>query len=168
MDLSRRDMFRGLADPTIWPSLRRRIPLPYTEDPGALRAACLTCRPAPQTQPPPCQAACAEDIIRIDRDGAPFLDLSRRGCIFCGDCAGACPPRVLDTALGRRIAAGIVLDPGTCLAWSQTMCQACADRCPELAIRFSGLLKPTVDRERCTRCGLCVGACPAGSIEISV
>ena len=167
MSLSRRDMFRGLVDPTLWQRQSRRIPLPYTADPSALRQTCLECR-SDSDAPPPCLTSCPEDIIVLGEDGTPHLDLMHSGCTFCGDCATACSHDALLPESGPRISARIALDQGTCLAWLGTMCQSCADRCEEKAIRFERLMKPILDTDCCTRCGWCVGACPVQSIEIRV
>ncbi|ADK82167.1 MULTISPECIES: 4Fe-4S binding protein [Sediminispirochaeta] len=37
--------------------------------------------------------------------------------------------------------------------------------CPTGAIRQSGFAAPTIDAERCTNCGRCVGFCPMGAIR---
>ncbi len=167
MECTRRDLFRGMIRPGFWQQSRARIPMPYTDDPAALRTVCLACAAARNGAAPGCQTACGESIVRLDDAGVPYLDVSQAGCTYCGDCAAACGPAALDTDVGRRIAADIILARGGCLAWNRTMCIQCADRCPDRAVVFAGLWNPVVDDEACTRCGLCVAACPVDAIEIT-
>jgi len=169
MTLSRRDIFRGLVDPSFWQRRRGRVPLPYLRDRDASRSVCTACAVRSGVDAgPPCMAACPEGIVGLADDGAPYLHFERSGCTFCGDCAAACEPKVLDSTRSRTIAAAIELNRGACLAWSQTMCQSCADRCPDRAIVFGArLMEPVIDLERCTRCGLCVTACPTEAIALS-
>jgi len=169
MALSRRDIFRGLVDPAFWQQRRKRVPLPYLEGRQAAHATCTTCvEQAEEGNGPPCVAACPEKIIKVADDGAPCLEFERSGCTFCSECATACTPGVLDLERGRLIDATIDLNRTRCLAWSQTMCQSCADRCPDRAIIFGArLMEPVIDPGCCTHCGLCVSACPTDAITIT-
>lgn len=45
-------------------------------------------------------------------------------------------------------------------------CGACADVCPEAAIRLDGDIA-VVDAAKCTECGLCVDVCPMEAIVIA-
>jgi len=58
-----------------------------------------------------------------------------------------------------------------CVAFaSNVVCRSCGDACGEAAIRFSprlgGAACPAVLAERCTACGECVTACPAGAVTL--
>ena len=57
-----------------------------------------------------------------------------------------------------------------CLAARGVVCQSCRDACGEAAVAFSwgrgGVPRPLVDAGRCTGCGDCVPACPAGAIAL--
>lgn len=68
---------------------------------------------------------------------------------------------------GPRIAA--VID-ASCMAFKDVVCRSCGDACGEAAIRFSprlnGAALPIVLAERCTGCGDCVAACPAGAVTL--
>lgn len=59
---------------------------------------------------------------------------------------------------------------GGCMAFKDAVCRSCGDACREAAIRFSprlnGAALPVVLAERCTGCGDCVAACPAGAITL--
>jgi len=59
-----------------------------------------------------------------------------------------------------------------CIAYTQNVvCRSCGDACAEAAIRFAprlgGAACPVVLTERCTACGDCVPACPAGAITLT-
>jgi len=160
VDYSRRNLLRGLLNPGIWTQYRNRVPLPYVRDPDAACRGCAACVDSP------CVDACGRKIIGLDRDGLPGLDFSGDGCTFCGDCAAVCGPEVLDVTIGPPIAAEIELDRQLCVAWGRGICNDCVEPCPEDAILMVGLMHPRVIEDRCTRCGLCVPACPQGAIRI--
>jgi len=74
------------------------------------------------------------------------------------------PPPATD---GPRIA----VIGGSCMAFKDVVCRSCGDACGEAAIRFSprlnGAALPVVLAERCTGCGDCVAACPAGAVTLA-
>ena len=69
---------------------------------------------------------------------------------------------------GRRLRAAVAND---CLAYRDVVCRSCGDACGEAAIRFSprlgGAARPEILAERCTGCGACVSACPAGAVTMA-
>lgn len=129
--------------------------------PGLSPQRAEACRTCPDVA---CQAACPEKIIVRQEQGV-VLDFSSRGCSFCVACREACTHDAFapDT---YDIAVRITIQPLECLAWHQTICRACADRCDVRAIRFEGLLHPVIDSSLCNGCGFCVGACPSAALLI--
>jgi ferredoxin-type protein NapF len=118
----------------------------------------------------PCANACPQAIVRrhpADHDlaGVPYLDFAEAGCTFCGDCARACPLDV-DTDASAPSLGSARLDRGACLAWNRVVCLACRGPCPEAAITLDARMRPAIAKQRCTGCGQCLGACPAGAIAV--
>lgn len=64
----------------------------------------------------------------------------------------------------------VIVISSACLAHTGVTCMTCRDECPEEAVRFRPRIgapfAPEVDHDRCTRCGACVGPCPAGAIAL--
>ncbi|AEB12541.1 ferredoxin-type protein NapF [Marinithermus hydrothermalis] len=131
---------------------------PYAP-PGTDFSACAHCDA-------PCVPACPQGILERDADGAPVVRFRGEGCTFCTACADACPHGVLSPDGPARIPARAHIDPGRCTAWQRVLCFVCLEACPEEAIRFKGMLEPTVLAERCTGCGRCLAPCPTGAIRV--
>jgi ferredoxin-type protein NapF len=117
-----------------------------------------------------CVPACPTGILAQVR-GYPEIDFSRGECTFCGKCRDACAPRALRQKTGTppwRLRAAVAND---CLAYRDVVCRGCGDACGEAAIRFSprlgGAARPEILAERCTGCGACVSACPAGAVTMA-
>ncbi len=132
---------------------------PYAP-PGADFSACARCDA-------PCVSACPQGILERDAGGAPEVRFRAQGCTFCTACAEACPHGVLSPEGPARIPARAHIDPGRCTAWQHTLCFVCLEACPEDAIRFKGMLEPTVLAERCTGCGRCLAGCPTSAIRVT-
>ncbi len=115
-----------------------------------------------------CATACEEEIILIQDDGTPRLDLTTpTGCTFCDACAEVCEADVLQVEKMRTIDATIEIDILKCLAWNQTMCFSCKEPCIDNAIEFLGMFRPTIDQQKCTACGYCLYRCPTQAITIT-
>ncbi len=114
-----------------------------------------------------CDSVCPEKIIKIAKDGSPFLDFRDSGCTFCDECAKHCALGVLSVeAKEPKIGVKIELDVASCLAWNKTMCFSCKDACNDAAISFLGLFFMQIDSDKCTRCGFCIPKCPVNAIRI--
>ncbi len=118
-----------------------------------------------------CLPACPERILVRGDGGFPEADFRRGECTFCGDCVVACAPRALQrptpAAPPWRHVAQVA--PG-CLEAQGVHCRACADPCPEAAVRFrpgaAPRTLPSIDAAACTGCGACVAPCPVGAVQI--
>jgi len=109
-------------------------------------------------------------------------------CFSCGTCMAACLVRRVNTDFNpRRILRMVMLDRreevlSNPAIWLCSACDACYKRCPQ-GVHISELMTaiknvaisegyeppwPTavVDEEMCSRCGICVAACPYGAIEM--
>jgi ferredoxin-type protein NapF len=114
-----------------------------------------------------CATTCDENIIIIQEDGSPRLDLTTSmGCTFCDECADVCEANVLQVDKVRKIDALIEIDLLKCLSWHDTMCFSCKEPCMENAIEFLGMFRPSINQDRCTSCGFCVYKCPTNAITI--
>jgi Ni,Fe-hydrogenase III small subunit/NAD-dependent dihydropyrimidine dehydrogenase PreA subunit len=88
------------GDPPQLPDRFRGLPV---IDPGRCRDGCRRCA-----------EACPTDAVTV-QDGKPRLDLG--SCLFCGECAAACPGGAIaftsDYRLASRTRAGLVVDEQT-------------------------------------------------------
>lgn len=114
-----------------------------------------------------CAPACPQNIILLEM-GRPVVAFSSE-CTFCGACADACPEPVFDRS--ARAFPHVAAIGQACFPARGIVCQSCGDACPETAIRFAmrlgGPALPELDTDRCTGCGACIAACPAGAIACS-
>jgi ferredoxin-type protein NapF len=120
-----------------------------------------------------CVRACREGVLHRDGDGLPIVDFRYGGCDFCGACVAACPSQALRASGRERFKpfSFRLSISDNCLAKAGEPCRTCTEFCDNYAIRIvrnaRGRTLPTVDDERCTGCGSCVGPCPVGAIKIS-
>lgn len=113
-----------------------------------------------------CKTKCPEEIVMIGENRLPYLDFSRRGCTFCGECALACEHDLFLTEPVEKIDALVRIGILSCLAWNKTICRSCADVCNDRAIEFTGMFNPEINPDKCTACGFCIGVCPAYTITV--
>ena len=136
---------------------------PYNSNESLFAQSCPTCVDTP------CVGACPEAIIALDDGKLPYLVFTQSGCTFCEECAKVCPFAVLDNSLTCKgfIRADFKIDTSQCMAWNQTICRSCADACDAKAIAFFGMLRPQIEIEKCTGCGMCYAPCPTSAIVFS-
>ena len=131
---------------------------PYLKDIHKL-TLCETC------EEKNCINSCETNIIFGDANGKPFLDFLNGGCTYCDKCLEACDKNVLEDNT-IKIKAKLEIEILSCLAWNQTMCFSCKDRCLDNAINFIGLFRPIINQDICTNCGFCYNVCPINAIKI--
>lgn len=131
-----------------------------------------------------CLQACPHNVIFLLPDrlgvkvaGTPALDLLHKGCHLCQDwpCVQACEPGALrfsETSDGEESAAlrlaSITINPSVCLPYNGPECGACASSCPVPGALLWDGLKPRIDVDRCSGCGLCREACIAEPKAVNV
>lgn len=122
-----------------------------------------------------CLQACPDEVIfllpaRLGARvvGTPALDLLHKGCRLCQDwpCVQACEPGALklpgpsdkDVAGMPRLA-GVSINTDVCLPFNGPECGACATSCPVPGALLWDGVKPRIDANKCSGCGLCREAC---------
>jgi ferredoxin-type protein NapG len=118
--------------------------------------------------------------------GTPALDLLNKGCHLCADwpCVNACTPNALtipeydtdtglETAAEKSVAekedkaaqipmpklARASIDTSLCLPYSGPECGACISSCPVDGALTLDMVRPVIDQNLCTGCGLCRESC---------
>ena len=156
--LTRRSLLFGrspAATPTATPALRP----PWALEAPRFAELCTRCDD--------CVRACPEQVLLRGADGLPRFEPQRGECTFCGDCARACTSGALEGALTRPWELRATVSE-SCLSAHGIVCASCREVCPEQAIRVppGGRAAATVDAERCSGCGACVGVCPASALAL--
>jgi len=150
---------------------RKIVQRRYVRPPGALPevgflAACTRCGA--------CVPVCPVQAIRTAGSnaglaaGTPFLQLEDQPCVACPDmpCARACPTGALSVPTrgweGYRLAELEFL-PENCVTFQGSECRVCVDACPvgEAALVIDESGHPSLRREGCVGCGVCVHDCIA-------
>ena len=153
--------------------------------PGALKedkflSTCIKCGM--------CVEACPYDTLKLARPGdnkplgTPFFEPRKIPCYMCTDipCVPVCPTGALDENsvstngeldINQADMGVAIVDIKNCIAYWGIQCDACYRACPLLdkAIHLKyeknertgkhAFLKPIVDSDFCTGCGLCERAC---------
>ena len=155
-----------------WPAAQRIRP-PGARPEAEFLASCVRCGN--------CSRACPTQIISPALDLAvptgflaPMLSFTAGHCpTTCNACSQVCPTgaiqpyAVADKATFIIGTAAIDLEP--CLMANGAECDRCVASCPYEAISVTETAtrsEPTVQRDRCTGCGLCAEKCPAKVITI--
>lgn len=157
--MKRRELFSSLASSFNKNEKQEKILRPpYFEDENLFLSNCIDCDGI-------CSTVCEENIIVMQDDCTPKLDLQISGCTYCDECANACPKEVLNIEYKKNIDAKIEIDVLSCLSWNQVMCFSCKDPCVDDAIDFLAMFRPSIN-DKCTSCGYCIKTCPVGAIKI--
>ena len=131
-----------------------------------------------------CLHACPHDVIfllpaRLGAKvaGTPALDLLHRGCHLCRDwpCVQSCEPaalKAIEPADGEKPGpvhlASVTINPAVCLPYNGPECGACASSCPVAGALLWDGVKPRIDADKCSGCGLCREACIAEPRAIDI
>jgi len=103
------------------------------------------------------------DIRRGIHAGTPLVEAEKIPCYLCMKCVEVCPTGSLLPITQQETRMGLaVINPFTCYTYAGvSLCRTCYDKCPfvEKAIRLDQL-RPVVDEQHCTGCGICTHACP--------
>lgn len=144
-----------------------------------------------------CVEACPFDTLKLAKPGdnkplgTPFFEPRDIPCYMCPDipCVPVCPTDALDIKkvstdnkldINKAQMGVAVVDTKNCIAYWGIQCDACYRACPllDVAIKLEysknertgkhAFLKPIVDTDFCTGCGLCEHACVTKKAAIFV
>ncbi len=126
-----------------------------------------------------CREACPHGAIKMAGAGygigagTPYIDPKDAPCKLCEDmpCIKVCEPGALREVKREDVRIGVVeIKKESCLAWRGMMCDVCLTECPfpGTAIRMDGLSRPSIDKNRCTGCGICVNVCVARPSAVEI
>lgn len=144
-----------------------------------------------------CVEACPFDTLKLARPGdnkpigTPYFEPREVPCYMCPDipCVPVCPSDALDINrvttnnkldINKAEMGVAIVDTKNCIAFWGIQCDACYRACPLLdeAIKLEyeknertgkhAFLKPVVDSDVCTGCGLCERACVTEKASIIV
>ena len=153
---------------------------PVLRPPGALMgdeflAACIRCGQ--------CVEVCPYDTLRLMdltsgiQAGTPTFTAVSNPCWMCQGhdsllCIDACPTNALaklDDPMDARMGTAVI-NESLCWAYNGAMCRACWHACPypDQAIVYDEMLRPTVNADVCTGCGLCEHGCPTEKVAIVI
>ena len=147
------------------PRQRKRGQIPILRPPGAVAEEdflqmCTRCND--------CVDACPYDSITLAPKrfkaaaDTPMIDAFDSPCRMCEDtpCVDACGTGALDASLPLKM--GIAhLQTYNCLAYNQSICNVCEERCPVDGAIALDDGRPRIVDEHCTGCGVCHSVCPA-------
>ena len=144
-----------------------------------------------------CVEACPFDTLKLAKPGdnkplgTPYFTPRETPCYMCVDipCVPVCPTSALDITkvsqdgkldINKAQMGVAVIDTKNCIAFWGIQCDACYRACPllDVAIKLDyeknertgkhAFLKPVVDSDFCTGCGLCERACVTQKASIFV
>ena len=123
----------------------------------------------------PYQAIKTAGLLEGAAAGTPCIEEAERACRLCKDfpCVAACPTGALrDVEKKEDVDMGYVkINQNTCIAFQGLRCEVCYRVCPlideAITIEYEELetdnihmkFIPTINKEKCTGCGLCVQRC---------
>ncbi|TNF91247.1 MAG: 4Fe-4S dicluster domain-containing protein [Gammaproteobacteria bacterium] len=119
-----------------------------------------------------CVSACPQSIIKLHPDdhqleGIPYLDFSRAGCTFCGECVKACA-QLTEQEDSKPDIGMVKINAGTCLALNGVLCMSCLRPCEPHALSLNKRRQPVVNEDTCTGCGACISVCPVNALYIEI
>lgn len=175
---------------------RPRGTIPIIRPPGAVAehdflALCTLCDAC--TQACPHDSIIAAPARFREAAGTPMIDILDNPCLMCADtpCISACetgalaawplaqlsetapsdaqPPEgpQLEETPPYKIGVAL-LQQYNCLAYNQSFCTVCAERCPHEGAIELDQGKPRIIAQNCTGCGICHSVCPAPMNAIMV
>ncbi len=126
-----------------------------------------------------CVEACPHDVIfnlsaklGMKFAGTPALDLLNKGCHLCEDwpCVSACEAKALllpeitdededNTVIAPPKLAKASINEQSCLPFSGPECGACLNGCPVEGALTLDMVRPVINEQLCTGCGLCRESC---------
>ena len=144
-----------------------------------------------------CVEACPYDILKLSTIsdqisiGTPYFTPREEACRLCPDipCASHCPTKALDIeslTIDNQLSIDsarmglATINTQTCLAYLGLQCTMCIRACPladEAIVLLTernertgmhAFLKPVVDPNYCTGCGMCEHACPTKVASIKI
>ncbi|CCQ90992.1 hypothetical protein NITGR_530010 [Nitrospina gracilis 3/211] len=172
------DNIQGKIDKvnTAFDRITKRPPL--LRPPGAISEreflnACTRCSD--------CVNACPKDaILKVPKKmgflimDTPYIDPAKVPCVMCDGlpCIAACEEGALLPVPGgpRDVEMGYaILDKKKCQAYGDSFCQQCLIDCPiPGAITQDRESRPTIHKDVCTGCGVCVRSCGTVNIPVAI
>lgn len=142
--------------------------------PGALKeniflAKCIKCGR--------CMEACPYQSIKLASYvtgfsyATPFIAPVKKPCYLCMRCPEVCPTGALITTEKEKVKMGTAyITKKSCFAYLDTVCTLCFRHCPlkNSAIKMDFELKPIIDEDACTGCGVCLFVCPTKEKSIYI
>lgn len=132
----------------------------------------------------PFNAVKAADLAAGAAAGTPVIDPVVNACRMCDDypCVNACPTDALRNVESRAdINMGYAqIDRDACIALRGLRCEVCYRICPlidrAITVKFEDLendnihmkFVPTIDKDVCTGCGLCVQRCVVREPKVAI